>query len=333
MTPLEAAIAAGETAWGVSRPNPPVGAAIVVDEAVVATGATSPVGGPHAEINALTAARTQGVDVRGATMYVTLEPCNSVGRTPPCSHALVAAGLSRVVYLNADPNPAMAGGATYLREHGVEVAVQPTPVAALTPWLAAQRLGRPQITVKLAQTLDGFAAASDGSSQWITSEVARTHVHRDRSHRDAIIVGTGTVLADNPQLTARRRDGSLYPTQPVRIVLGARPLPPHLTLATPDGTSIGHVASIDELLARARENQWVDLLVEGGPHTLSSFFAADLVDVVDAYVAPALLGGGRSVLAAPFGTTLASIRRFVHREITPLGPDVLLTLTDPERNQ
>lgn len=228
-----AALRAGDAVRGTTSPNPPVGCALFSpDGALIATGGTSPAGGAHAEINALRAA---GDRARGATAVVTLEPCNHTGRTGPCSQALVDAHITRLVYLTKDPNPQAAGGADYLERHGVEVIYALQRVDALQPWLTSVARGRPSVTLKYAASLDGLTAAPDGTSKWITGEDARRHVHADRAVRDAIVVGTGTAIADNPSLTARRGDGTLMETQPRRVVVGTR--------AVPEETSHGSASS------------------------------------------------------------------------------------------
>lgn len=325
--------AVGHTVRGTTSPNPPVGAVILnIDGAVVGVGATSPPGGAHAEVNALADA---GERARGGTAVVTLEPCNHTGRTGPCSRALVAAGIARVIFVFADPGKVEGGGAEFLRGHGVEVTgplYDPTdmpagvPVFSVEPWLAAQHLGRPHVTVKYAATMDGFAAATDGTSQWITGEQARERVHLDRSRRDAILVGSGTVAADNPRLTARRPDGSLYDHQPLRVVVGATGLRedaavrPALHVPTRD---------LQEVLRELADRGVVDVLVEGGPHLAAAFIDAGLVDAVEAYTAPALLGAGLPAVAAgaDVQTTIRGIQRFTLREVTTLGGDVLTVMT------
>lgn len=321
--------AAGQAVRGTTSPNPPVGA-VILDTAgeIVGVGATSPVGGPHAEVNALAAA---GERARGGTAVVTLEPCNHTGRTGPCSNALLAAGVAEVVYVFADPGAAAGGGGDRLRRAGVTVTgplvtastgLAGVPQFSVEPWLAAQRLGRPHVTLKYAGTLDGFAAATDGTSQWITGEAARARVHLDRSRRDAILVGTGTVRADDPRLTARRPDGGLYDHQPVRVVVGRTGVPA-------DAAVFPALRYRDEGLPEVLADLWdrgvVDLLVEGGPHVAASFIAADLVDAVDAYTAPALLGAGIPVVAPGphMSTTMAGIRRFTLRSVAALGGDVV----------
>lgn len=314
------ALAAGEAVRGATSPNPPVGCAIVSPGGeVIATGGTSPAGGPHAEINALRAA---GDRARGATAVVTLEPCNHTGRTGPCSHALAEAGIRKVVYLTADPNPQAAGGADYLRSHGVEVTFAPTRVDALQPWLASVRHGRVSVTAKFAATVDGFTAAVDGTSQWITGSAAREHVHEDRALRDAILVGTGTAIADNPSLTARYPDGTLRERQPRRVVVGKRKVPEgNLTLL-----GFEQYPTPQEALDTLWEQGARDVLVEGGAGLLTSVVELGVVDRIQAYVAPLLLGGGRPVVQRALAGTLADARRYTLGGVRTLGDDVLIEL-------
>ncbi|AGP30819.1 bifunctional diaminohydroxyphosphoribosylaminopyrimidine deaminase/5-amino-6-(5-phosphoribosylamino)uracil reductase RibD [Corynebacterium terpenotabidum] len=330
---LATADAAGHAVRGMTSPNPPVGAVILdAGGEIVGTGGTSPVGGPHAEVNALAEA---GERAAGGTAVVTLEPCNHTGRTGPCAVALLEAGIARVVYAFADPGEVEGGGAEFLRAHGVEVTgplvgpgtdLSGVPQFSVEPWLAARRLGRPHVTLKYAGTMDGFAAATDGTSQWITGEQARARVHLDRSRRDAIIVGTGTVLADDPRLTARRPDGGLYDHQPLRVVVGETPVPEDAAVFPALRYAGGTLA---EVLADLGERGIVDVLVEGGPHLAAAFIAAGVVDEVDAYTAPALLGAGIPVIspAADAGTTMTGIRRFTLRSVEVLGGDVLTMAT------
>ncbi|MEL4154854.1 bifunctional diaminohydroxyphosphoribosylaminopyrimidine deaminase/5-amino-6-(5-phosphoribosylamino)uracil reductase RibD [Corynebacterium bovis] len=336
---MEEAVAVGEDARGTASPNPAVGA-VVLDRAgeVVGRGSTAAPGGPHAEVTALAAA---GPRAAGGTAVVTLEPCDHTGRTGPCSQALLRAGVRGVVYLHADPSGAAAGGAATLRRHGVAVTgplaahADPTwlPVAAVERWLTAVRLGRPHVTVKTAGTLDGLAAATDGTSQWITGPAARGEVHRDRARRDAVVVGTGTVLADDPRLTARRPDGTLQDRQPLRVVVGTRDIPPGAALATRgEGESPVVVAGTRDLpavLADLHGRGVVDVLVEGGPRLTAAVLAAGLVDEVDAWIAPALLGAGLRTVAPPPGTatTIGDILRLRPRSLTTHGGDLRLTST------
>ena len=314
------ALRAGDAVRGTTSPNPPVGCALFSpDGALIATGGTSPAGGAHAEINALRAA---GDRARGATAVVTLEPCNHTGRTGPCSQALVDAHITRLVYLTKDPNPQAAGGADYLERHGVEVIYALQRVDALQPWLTSVARGRPSVTLKYAASLDGLTAAPDGTSKWITGEDARRHVHADRAVRDAIVVGTGTAIADNPSLTARRGDGTLMETQPRRVVVGTR--------AVPEGnlTRLGfeQYATPAAALEALWESGARDVLVEGGAGLAASFLREGLVDRVQAYVAPLLLGAGAGVVDTALAATLADAPRFALSRVTVLGGDVLIEM-------
>ncbi len=223
---MRRALALAETARGRTSPNPAVGAVIIdADGDLVGEGATQPAGGPHAEIIALGHA---GDRARGATAVVTLEPCAHVGRTGPCADALVEAGIARVVYALDDPNVVAAGGGTRLQVAGVEVEAgvlaDEAAKGAIRPWLHAISTGRPFVTWKVASTLDGRVAASDNTSRWISSAISRADAHLVRAGVDAIMVGSGTVLADDPQLTARTPDGDLADHQP--LAGGARPPAP-----------------------------------------------------------------------------------------------------------
>ncbi|HEY0806599.1 MAG TPA: bifunctional diaminohydroxyphosphoribosylaminopyrimidine deaminase/5-amino-6-(5-phosphoribosylamino)uracil reductase RibD, partial [Pseudonocardiaceae bacterium] len=218
------AIAASERVRGTTSPNPPVGAVILDRQGtVVGTGATRPPGGPHAEVNALAQA---GDAARGGTAVVTLEPCAHYGRTPPCVDALLAAGIAAVHFAVADPNPQASGGADRLRKAGVDAhaGLLADQVAAgpLRAWLHYARTGCPHVTWKYAMTMDGRVAAADGTSRWISGDESRAEVHELRRAVDAIMVGRGTVLADNPTLTARGVDAR---RQPLRVVVGIGDLP------------------------------------------------------------------------------------------------------------
>lgn len=317
---LAQAIAASAEVRGTTSPNPAVGA-VILDAAgqIAGIGATQPPGGPHAEVMALAAAGTRA---RGGTAVVTLEPCNHTGRTGPCSQALFDAGIARVFYAQADPFPAAAGGAEYLAFKGVETHFLDTTVPTLQPWLNAVRRSRPNVTLKFASTIDGFAAATDGSSQWITGAAARAHVHEDRSRRDAILVGTGTALSDNPSLTARSGD-QLYPRQPRRVVVGKR--------SVPSGTNLHHLgfeqySGIPEALAVLWEAGCRDVLIEGGPTLAAAALRLEVVDNIQAYIAPALLGAGKSLLNWRETTSMDEIMRFDITTIRQLDNDVLIEM-------
>lgn len=323
---LDTAIDAAGAVRGTTSPNPPVGAVILdVKDRIVGVGGTQPTGGEHAEVQAL---KQAGLRARGGTAVTTLEPCNHTGRTGPCSRALWEAGVTQLYYVHPDPNGQAGGGAEYLRQQGlrvVEILEQVGPVADLTPWLRATELGRPHVTLKFAQTLDGFTAARDGSSQWITGEAARNHVHHDRRRRDAIIIGTGTALADNPSLTARDAAGELYPEQPRRVVIGTR------ELGAGDSPNLHRLGftrypDIAGALAKLWEEGARDVLVEGGAGLAEGFLKAGLVDAVQAYIAPKFLGEGRGVLAGPVAETLSDAAEFELQQMTRLAGDVLLEL-------
>ena len=308
---------------------------------VLAEGYHRGAGTAHAEAAALAGARERGVDVRGATAVVTLEPCDHTGRTGPCAQALLAAGVAEVVYAVADPNPVAAGGAERLRAAGVRVTGglrEAEGERLLGPWLVAVRRGSPYVTLKLASTLDGRVAAPDGTSRWITGPAAREHAHRVRAHVDAIVVGTGTVVTDDPSLTARTastgdRAAGLADHQPLRVVVGLRDLPPGARLApggpwTSDGGGrVLHLRTRDVHAAltdlAAREVRHV--LVEGGPGLATSFLAAGVVDELHAYLAPVLLGAGLGAVGDLGVTTLAGAPRFTTHDVRRLGEDVLVT--------
>jgi diaminohydroxyphosphoribosylaminopyrimidine deaminase/5-amino-6-(5-phosphoribosylamino)uracil reductase len=285
-------------------------------------------GTPHAEVAALADARDRGRDVRGATAVVTLEPCDHIGRTGPCSVALLEAGVARVVVAVPDPNPVAGGGAARLRAAGVDVVVgveEAAGRALLRPWLIAVGRGRPFVTLKTAATLDGRIAAADGSSRWITSPEARAHAHALRAEVDALVVGTGTALADDPALTARTPDGDLAAHQPLRVVVGERDLPADGRLAGPGGEVL-HLRTRDprEVLAALHAREARHVLVEGGPTLAAAFLRAGVVDEVHAYVAPVLLGAGRSTVEDLGIETIGDALRLRTRDVRQLGPDVLV---------
>ncbi len=325
---MRAAIELSWTAAGRTSPNPAVGALVFdADGRVCGAGTTAPPGGPHAEAAALAQA---GERARGGTAVVTLEPCDHTGRTGPCSRALIEAGVARVVFAVADPTAQASGGAETLRRAGVEVVggVSAADVEAgpLRPWLHRQRTGRPQVTLKTAATIDGRVAAPDGTSRWITGEAARAEVHERRARVDAILVGTGTVLADDPALTARHPDGSLRGHQPLRVVVGDRPVPAgSRILDTAARTLIvpGHDPAA--VLARLADT-CCDVQVEGGPRLAGAFLGAGLVDRIEHYLAPAVLGDGRAAVEGVGARTIADLRRFRLRgPVRALGDDLLLT--------
>jgi diaminohydroxyphosphoribosylaminopyrimidine deaminase / 5-amino-6-(5-phosphoribosylamino)uracil reductase len=308
-------------------PNPRVGCVLLdAAGAVVATGHHAGAGTPHAEVAAL---RQAGAAARGGTAVVTLEPCRHTGRTGPCVDALVGAGLARVVFGQPDEDPLARGGEQALRDAGLDVegGVLADEAERLNPaWTFAVRHRRPLVTWKYAATLDGRSAAADGSSQWITSLTARRDVHRMRAGCDAVVVGTGTVLADDPWLTVRDDSGGLAPSQPLRVVVGRSDLPADarvlddaadtVVLRTHDPREV-----LDHLFARDRRHVWL----EGGPTLAGAFLRHGLVDEVVAYVAPVLLGAGRHALDDAGISTIGDAIRLDVADVAWLGPDLRLT--------
>lgn len=305
--------------------NPQVGAVILSPAGtVLAEGWHRGAGTPHAEVDALS--KLAPGEASGATAVVTLEPCNHTGRTGPCAQALIDAGISRVVYATGDPGDVSSGGADRLRAAGVEVVAGEQADASrrlIADWLTVQRLGRPHVTVKWAQSLDGRAAASDGTSQWITGPDARADVHRRRARADAIVAGTGTVLADDPALTARDGD-ALYPHQPVPVVIGSRATPADAAVHRhPNAPLFYDTRDLSAVLADLRDRGVQRVFVEGGPTLASAFIAAGVADTVLAYIAPMLLGGERLALT---DIGVASIGDALHLQVEqwlPLGADLL----------
>jgi diaminohydroxyphosphoribosylaminopyrimidine deaminase/5-amino-6-(5-phosphoribosylamino)uracil reductase len=322
---MEQALAASVAVHGTTSPNPPVGAVVLDDAgAVVGVGATAPPGGPHAEVTAL---RQAGARARGSTVVVTLEPCAHHGRTPPCTDALRSSGVAAVVYAVADPDPRAAGGAAVLRAAGIAVhggaLAEQVRRGPLRAWLHAVRSGRPHVTWKLAATLDGRSAAADGTSRWITGDAARAEVHALRAAVDAVVVGTGTVLADDPALTARHEDGTPRDRQPLRVVVGHRNVPPGFALAAPDVLHL-RTRDPDVVLAALHERGVVDVLLEGGPRLAGAFVAARRVDRVLAFLAPALLGAGPAALADAGVGTIGEIERLDVDDVHRVGADIVV---------
>ena len=319
-TAMRAAIAAAATVRTTTSPNPWVGAVVVdVSGAIVATGATQPPGGPHAEREALGRA---GAAARGATLVTTLEPCNHTGRTPPCTDAVIAAGIARVVVGIEDPDPLVAGqGVAALRAAGLEVTVGVEAGAVadqLAPYLTHRRTGRPHVVLKLAATADGRTAAPDGTSQWITGDAARADAHRLRAESDAVLVGAGTVRTDDPSLTVRHVEGR----DPLRVVLGRAPAGARVHPCIELAGDLGAV--LDDLGGRGV----LQVLVEGGATVAHAFHAAGLVDRYVVYLAPAVFGGDDALglFRGPAAPTIGALPRGRFASVSPLGDDVRLDL-------
>lgn len=328
---MDLALEAARSCRLVASPNPWVGCVIDARGSRF-VGATSPPGGNHAEINALEAA---GGQAGGADLYTTLEPCAHQGRTGPCADAIVAAGIARVVVAIEDPDPAVSGrGIAALREAGlaVEVGIRADEAAELlAPYLKHRRTGRPWVLLKLAATLDGRIAAPDTTSRWITGSEARADAHRLRAESDAVLVGSGTVRADDPALTVRgwQPPPGVAPraSQPLRVVLGTAP---------PDARArplreMG--GPLDQVLGELGERGIVQLLVEGGAATAAAFHRAGLVDQYAVYLAPALFGGddGQPMFTGPGAAAVAELWRGEIAGVVRLGPDLRIDLRPKQR--
>lgn len=320
------AVARADHSRLLAPPNPWVGAVLVCPDGVSFEGSTRRPGGRHAEREVLARA---GERARGATLYVTLEPCSFHGRTPPCVDAVIEAGVVRVVVAVTDPDDRVAGRSIEaLHQAGVEVEVGPGAEAVeaqLAPYLTQRRTGRPLVVLKLAATLDGRVAAPDGTSQWITGAEARADAHRIRAESDAIVVGAGTVRVDDPRLTVRgvdTPDGEPV-REPLRVVLGSAPVGamvhPCLELSGEPGTVL------DQLGARGDVLQ---VMIEGGAGVAGAFHRAGLVDRYVVYLAPALFGGddGRPLFAGPGAPSLADLWRGRLVSSRPIGDDLRVDL-------
>lgn len=354
---MRRALALGDTARQSCGPNPWVGCVIALGGEIVGEGAYVEAGGPHAEPRALAVA---GDRARGATAYVTLEPCDHHGRTPPCTDALIDAGVSRVVVGVDDPDDRVSGrGIQRLRDAGIDVDVgvgRPEAEESLRPYLHHRSTGRPWCVVKAAASIDGRVAAADGTSQWITGEVARADAHRLRGQSQAVVVGSGTALADRPTLTARDVDPSPA-AQPLRVLLDARgrtpaagplfdtDLAPTLVVTTAaadvDAVAAWKAAGVEveevagaprggvdlvEVIARLGRRGIVQALFEGGAAVHGSLAAADLVDEMVVYVGPTILGPhGRAAFDGFDVPTMTAAGRWRLIESAVLDGDVRIT--------
>ncbi len=354
---MKMALAEARRAEGRTRPNPPVGAVLVRDGRLLAGGFHHAAGQPHAEVEALRAASEP---VCGATLYVTLEPCSTQGRTPPCTTAILAAGLRRVVVGALDPNPLHGGrGIALLREAGVEVSTgvlkrEATDlIAPFTSWIL---LKRPWVALKMAQSLDGAIADAAGRSQWISAPPARAQVQEFRRRADAVLVGVGTVLADNPSLLCRHPDAA--PTL-FRLVVDSRGRAPLTARILNDGQAARTVMAttaacppeirdawqaagarvwslpadaqgrvdLDHLLERAGGEGWLRLLCEGGATLAGALVQAGLVDELHLLIAPIVLGARSASTFGALPFALDAAPRFRLRSQRRLGPDLWVTAT------
>ena len=318
---MDEAIGQAASQRAITSPNPWVGAVVVTAQGQRCSGGgTGPVGQSHAEVMALTAA---GERARGGTLYVTLEPCAHHGRTPPCVDAILAAGITRVVVGVLDPDPKVNGrGVAALRAAGISVDVgcrEEEISEQLAPYLHHRRTGRPYVVLKVASTLDGRTAAADGSSQWITGIEARTDGHRLRAESDAILVGAGTVRADDPHLTVRHVQGR----DPLRVVLG------QASAAAKVHPCWERSGPLPPILTELGEFGVLQLLVEGGARVAHQFHTEGLVDRYVQYLAPALMGGDDApgVFCGPGASDIGQAARLRIVSITQLGPDLRIDMT------
>ena len=306
--------------------NPRVGAVVVsATGEILGRGAHFGSGTDHAEVVALAQA---GALARGATVYSTLEPCAATGKRPPCVQALIDAGVARVFFGQQDPNQEMAGGAALLRSAGIEVIadVLTDECTALNPsWTFANEQGRPWVIWKTATTLDGFIAAVDGTSKWITGDESREFVQRIRSTVGAIVTGTGTVLADNPHLTVRE----LSPEQqPLRVVVGNRSIPDDVNILKPGAPTLQTSDDIAEVISKLWTNHSIHrVLVEAGSGLSTSLWRSGLVDEVYWFQAPAIAGDGIKVLADIGVETMGEVLRFSQTAVNRVGLDVVVHFT------
>ena len=301
-----------------TSPNPWVGAVVLTTDGQTFGGATEPPGGRHAEIVALDVSRAAGATTRGATVYSTLEPCSHHGRTPPCTDALIAAAVTRVVVGIEDPDTNVAGqGIARLREAGIDVEIGPCAAevrAQLAPYVKHRTTGRPWVLLKLAASLDGRTAAPDGTSQWITGDAARADAHKLRAESDAVIVGAGTVRADDPALTVRDATG----VDPMRVVLGK----------APEAARVHPCVELDgplpDVLDELGRRGIVQAMVEGGATVAGAFHREGLVDRYVVYLAPALFGGddARGLFTGAGARTIADVWRGRITSVEQLGDDL-----------
>ncbi len=328
------ALEAAGRVQGLTAPNPWVGAVVVPatgDGDTWFSAATSPPGGPHAEAAALAAA---GPLADLATLYVTLEPCAHHGRTPPCTEAIIHSGIRRVVVGIEDPDPQVSGrGMAALRAAGIQVDIgveAETVNEQLVAYLKHRRTGRPWVVLKMAATLDGGTAAQDGTSQWITGPAARTDAHRLRARSDAVLVGAGTVRADDPALTVRLSPDDPYfrspAQQPIRVVLGKAPTGAAVWPVLELRGDLGQV--LDDLGSRGI----VQVLVEGGATVAHAFHRSGLVDRYVLYLAPALFGGNdaRPLFDGPGASTLGELWRGRVLSVTSLEGDLRVELASSD---
>jgi len=318
--------------------NPQVGAVILGDNGeILAEGWHHGAGTPHAEVVALQNLAAKGIDSAGLTAVVSLEPCNHTGKTGPCSEALIRAGIKTVVFAAEDPGENSGGGSATLVEAGVRVVSGVLEAEAEEEgrvWLTSARLGRPFVTLKWASSLDGRAAANDGTSKWISGPESRADSHRRRAEVDAILVGTQTVIFDDPELTARKTDGTLYDHQPLRVVLGESEIPLDARVFNDSAETI-HLrtrsihGALAELFDRGIKHVWI----EGGAKVASNFVKLGLVDEYLTYLAPMIIGGDRTAINNIDVDTISDARQLIFKEVKSLGSDIFIRAVEKNMRQ
>jgi len=309
--------------------NPQVGCVLLDSTGVtLAEGWHEGSGTPHAEIVALDALKASGREATGVTAVVTLEPCAHTGKTGPCAQALIDAGVTRVVYAVSDPGQDSGGGAQTLHHAGIDVMgglEEHAGHALIERWHTATGRGVPWVTLKWAMSWDGRAAANDGTSQWITGSGVREQVHLDRSAHDVIVVGTNTVLVDDPSLSARTPEGALAESQPMAVVIGEREIPVDAKVRSHPGGFLHHPShDISALLRKLFAQGIRSVYVEGGPTLASAFVAGDLVDEFHITVGPLLLGGGHTALTDVGVDSMSSARHLNLTSVTRVEDDVIV---------
>ena len=355
---MSLALSLAKLALGQVSPNPAVGAVIVKDDVIVGQGYTRPPGSDHAEIVAL---KQAGEEARGATLYVTLEPCCHFGRTPPCTQAIISAGISAVYFTMNDPNPLVAGkGQAELHRAGIKTYVGQYAAEAAElneAFMKYITTGLPFITVKLAASLDGKIATKTGDSKWVTGEAARKIVHHMRYVSDAVMTGANTIIADDPHLTVRLAvKGGITHKQPLRIIIdGMGRTPPTARIFTETGKTLvvvgtslpaesrsslkttgaeilelpseAGVMDLKQLLKVLGERQVTSILVEAGGILLGSLFDAGLVDKVVAFLAPIIIGGkgARAAVAGKGVENLSDCSRLKRVKMERVGEDIMIT--------
>ena len=330
---MQEALGLARMGWGLTSPNPMVGAVVVRDGVIIGRGYHFKAGEAHAEVNAFADVARHGFDAKGATLYVTLEPCCTTGRTPPCTDAILASGVKRVVIGSSDPNPHHAGrGIELLRAAGIEVTVGVEQSACselnrpFFKWIAT---GKPFVILKMAMTLDGKIATASGESKWITGPEARRRVQALRRLSDAIMVGGETVRQDRPQLTVREPDS--WPRQPLRIIASRSMDDEEVAFFFPDGNAERVELETNEewhsLMVRLGARNITCLLIEGGGELAAAAIDAGVVDTVEFHIAPKLLGGrdSRPVLGGNNPESLEFARKLHNVKVTHYGEDIAIS--------